>query len=107
MARNIGRPAKPDDKRKKVISISLDLADIAIIDALGAFYEHTRSQTVRKLIRDAKLINSALVSEDDEHMGPSQGYTLPKTKLQTCNPYLHRGRCQHPVCQAAYAKEGL
>lgn len=107
MARNIGRPAKPDEKRKKVISISLDLADIAIIDALGAFYEHTRSQTVRKLIRDAKLINSALVSEDDEHLGKTQTYILPKTKKSVCNPYLDRGRCNHPVCEAAYRQEGL
>lgn len=107
MARNIGRPAKPDDKRKKVISISLDLADIAIIDALGGFYEHTRSQTVRKLIRDAKIINSALVSEEDQHTGMSQEYVLPKTKKKACNPYLDRGRCNHPSCQDAYRKEGL
>lgn len=107
MARNIGRPAKPDEKRKKVISISLNLSDIAIVDALGEFHEHTRSQTIRKLIQDAKLINSALVSEDDEHMGKSQGYILPKTKKAVCNPYLERGRCQHYACQAAYRQEGL
>lgn len=106
MARNIGRPAKPDEKRKKVISISLDLADIAIIDALGGFHEHTRSQTVRKLIRDAKLINSAIVTEEDQHLG-NEGYKLPKSGLMACNPYMMKGRCNHPVCQDAYRQEGL
>ena len=105
MARRVGRPKKPDEEKKRVVSVSMDRVDIVILDAMCDHLDVTRSQMMRKLIQDAGLQDHGIVGSE-KHAG-YQNYTLKKTGLKACNPYLSSGRCQHSACQHAYRQEGL
>jgi len=104
MARNIGRPIKPDDKKKKVVSISLDPLHLSLLDQLAAFDDVTRSQMVRALIEGAGILGGFQVG-NEEHKG-NQDYKFPSGR-RACNPHLLRGRCQNSACEATYRQEGL
>jgi len=108
MARRVGRPKKPDEEKKRVVSISLDKTDIVILDTLCMYQDVTRSQMMRQLLRDAGLKEHGIVGLEKHSGGVgAMQYTLKKTGLKACNPYLSSGRCTHSACQHAYRQEGL
>lgn len=111
MARNLGRPTKPIEELKRVVSVSLGIEHIEILDALGAMNDCTRSQTVRKMIEENGLLSGIAFSNDGVqhicHKWETNGYRLKKTGLKACNPYTNKGECRMDVCQDAYRKEGL
>lgn len=102
MARNIGRPITPDDKKKKVVSISLDPLHLSLLDQMAAFDNVTRSQLVRALIEGAGILGGYQIGSE-AHAG-TQNYKFASGR-RACNPHLLKGRCQNSACEAVYAKE--
>ena len=93
-----------DEERKKVVSVSMTLRDINTLDALCDLDEVTRSQLVRRLIREAGVITHSAVQPDNStlnHRGPG---SCPR--FDACNPQLEP-QCKHYECVAIYKKEGL
>jgi hypothetical protein len=104
MAKNVGRPPMLDEDRKKVISVSMTLRDINTLDALCDLDEITRSQLVRRLIREAGVITHSAVQPDNStlnHRGTGSCHLF-----DACNPKLEP-QCKHYECVAIYKKEGL
>ena len=104
MAKNVGRPPMLDEDRKKVVSVSMNLSDITTLDALCEFDEITRSQLVRRLIREAGVITHSAVHPDNNtltHRGTGSCHLF-----DACNPKLEP-QCKHYECVAIYRQEGL
>ena len=108
MGKKIGRPIKPDAKKKKAVSISITPFELEILNNLAAMDNISRSEVISGLISSAGFLQAGIIDghETKEHKG-NQGYQLPKSRLYACNPYLLKGRCEHPACETAYLKEGL
>jgi hypothetical protein len=116
------RPPLDAKKKKRVGSISMTPLNWQILTALALDQKISRSKMVEILVSEAGL-KLGIQGGVEPHIGSPEilkrfgehvddwGITRVdgwyETASVACNPYTLKGRCQNPVCQAAYKKEGV
>ena len=104
-----GRPTKPDNEKKRSVSISLTRVQLEILDTIANRDEISRSDVLRELIEGAGYTRAGILqaNETNGHRSKYQNWIGPKTGLKACNPHNVSGKCKNVACQAVYSKEGL
>jgi len=115
------RPTLDPKKKKRVGSISMKPLNWQILSALAADRKVSRSAMVESLVAKAGL-DLGIQGGSEPHISAPESLKVHgkyvddwgidrhgwhETETLACNPYTLKGRCQNPVCQAAYKKEGV
>jgi len=101
-----GRPALPDEKKKRSVSISITPLNLQILRKICEEDGSSRSEAIGKLIENSGYLELGITGGIAEHILPWQKYKLKKTGIMVCNPY-NKGPCSHPSCERGYTLEGL